>query len=218
MDEAIEEVRRQAEELETIYYMYVVDDEDHLRGLISFRQLLVGQAAAQVDELMERDIVSVNVADDQEEVADKVDRYDLLAIPVVDDEYRLVGIITHDDVIDVIREEATEDAHRMGGVAPIAEDILAGPFRHRVAEAGGVALGAVRGRVVHVHRAGAFRERHRHRRRAEPVRAAVHLDRRQLRLPGGDAHHPGPGAGAGRRRATGGACLATSCSWGWPWG
>jgi magnesium transporter len=128
VDQAIEEVRRQAEEMETIYYLYVVDRDDHLRGLISFRQLLVSKSSALVDELMERDIVSVNVGDDREDVADKVERYNLLAIPVVDDEYRLVGIITHDDVIDLIREEATEDAHRMGGLAPIAEDILQAPF------------------------------------------------------------------------------------------
>jgi magnesium transporter len=117
--QAIDEVRRRAEELETIYYLYVVDEENHLRGLISFRQLLTARPDAKVDELMERDIVTVNAADDREEVADKVERYDLLAIPVVDDEYHLVGIITHDDVIDVVREEAVEDAHRIAGVEPL---------------------------------------------------------------------------------------------------
>ncbi|MBN1589469.1 MAG: magnesium transporter [Pirellulales bacterium] len=117
--EAIDEVRRKAEELETIYYLYVVDEEDHLRGLVSFRQLLTAKPNAKVDELMERDIVSVNATDDREDVADKVERYDLLAIPVVDDEYRLVGIITHDDIIDVVREEAAEDAYRIAAVAPL---------------------------------------------------------------------------------------------------
>ncbi len=117
--EAISEVRRRAEELETIYYLYVADQEDHLRGLISFRQLLTARPDAKVDELMERDIVTVNATDDREDVADKVERYDLLAIPVVDDEYHLVGIITHDDVIDVVREEAAEDAYRIAGVEPL---------------------------------------------------------------------------------------------------
>jgi magnesium transporter len=126
--EAIDEVRRKAEELETIYYLYVVDRGDHLRGLVSFRQLLTARPDAKVGELMERDIVAANAADRREEAAEKVQRYDLLAIPVVDDEYRLVGIITHDDVIDVFREEATEDAHRMGGLAPITEDILHAHF------------------------------------------------------------------------------------------
>jgi magnesium transporter len=118
-EEAISIIRRKAEELETIYYLYVVDEEDHLRGLISFRELLTAKPAANVDELMERDIVTVNATDDREEVADKVERYDLVAIPVVDDEYRLVGIITHDDVIDVVREEAAEDAYRIAAVEPL---------------------------------------------------------------------------------------------------
>jgi len=124
VQEAINEVRRKAEELETIYYLYVVDQEDHLRGLISFRQLLTAKPNTKVDELMERDIVTVNVTDDREDVADKVERYDLLAIPVVDDEYRLVGIITHDDIIDVVREEAVEDAYRSAAVAPLTTGYL----------------------------------------------------------------------------------------------
>ncbi|MBN2477253.1 MAG: magnesium transporter [Pirellulales bacterium] len=119
--QAVKEVGQQAGELETIYYLYVVDEEDHLRGLLSFRQLVtaMGKPDTPIGELMERDLVTVNVAEDQEEVADKVARYNLLAIPVVDDEHRMLGIITHDDVIDVVREEATEDAHRIAAVAPL---------------------------------------------------------------------------------------------------
>ncbi|HBO46217.1 MAG TPA: magnesium transporter [Planctomycetaceae bacterium] len=124
VQEAINEVRRKAEELETIYYLYVVDQEDHLRGLVSFRQLLTAKPNARVDELMERDIVSVNATDDREAVAEKVERYDLLAIPVVDNEYCLVGIITHDDVIDVVRAEAAEDAYRSAAVAPLTTGYL----------------------------------------------------------------------------------------------
>ena len=118
---AQEQIAAQAEELETIYYLYVVDDEDHLRGLLSFRQLVsaMGKPDMLVGELMERDLVTVNVADDQEDVASKVAHYNLLAIPVVDDEHHMLGIITHDDVIDVVREEATEDAHRIAAVAPL---------------------------------------------------------------------------------------------------
>ena len=124
VDEVKDVIQQQAEDLETIYYLYVVDREDHLRGLISFRQVVMGQPGTTVGELMERDIVTVNMLDDQEAVADKVARYDLLAIPVVDDEHRLVGIITHDDIIDVMREEATEDAHMIGGVAPLEQGYL----------------------------------------------------------------------------------------------
>ncbi len=120
-DRAVQEIGRQAEELETIYYLYVVDEEDHLRGLVSFRKLVsaMGRPDTRVGELMERDLLTVNVADDQEEVARKVAHYDLLAIPVVDDEHHMLGIITHDDVIDVVREEATEDAHRIAAVDPL---------------------------------------------------------------------------------------------------
>ena len=119
--QSLEEIGHQAEELETIYYLYIVDEADHLRGLISARKLLsaMGKPDLPIGELMERDLVTVNVMDDQEDVALKVARFDLLAIPVVDDEHHLLGIITHDDVIDVVREEATEDAHRIAAVAPL---------------------------------------------------------------------------------------------------
>ncbi len=124
--QAQKRIAEQAEELETIYYLYVVDEEDHLRGLLSFRQLVsaMGKPDTQIGDLMERDLVTVNVADDQEEVAEKVARYDLLAIPVVDDEHHMLGIITHDDIIDVMREEAVEDAYRSAAVAPLDEGYL----------------------------------------------------------------------------------------------
>lgn len=123
---ALEELGRQAEELETIYYIYVVDETDHLRGLVSARQLVsaIGKPELQLGELMETELVTCDVLEDQEEVANKVARYDLLAIPVLDVENRMLGIITHDDVIDVMREEATEDAHRIAAVAPLEESYL----------------------------------------------------------------------------------------------
>ena len=123
---ALQEISRQAEELETIYYLYVVDEEDHLRGLVSFRQLVsaTGKPDTLIGDFMERDLITVNVSDDQEEVARQVARYDLLAIPVVDDAYHMLGIITHDDVLDVMVEEATEDAHLIGAVAPLEEGYL----------------------------------------------------------------------------------------------
>jgi len=124
--EALTEITHQAEELETIYYIFVVDDENHLRGIVSARQLLASLARPEtkLGEMMERHVVSVNVMDDQEAVAHKVAKYDLLAIPVVDDAQHMLGIITHDDVIDVVREEATEDAHRAGAVDPLEQSYL----------------------------------------------------------------------------------------------
>lgn len=124
--QALEVIGQQAEELETIYYLYVVDEEDHLRGVVSTRQLVwaMGRPDTFIGSLMERDLVTVNVADDQEEVAHKVARYNLAAIPVVDEEHHMLGIITHDDVIDVLHQEATEDAHRIAAVAPLEEGYL----------------------------------------------------------------------------------------------
>jgi magnesium transporter len=128
--EALEALSRIAENLETIYYIYIVDDENHLRGAISARQLVthLGKPNMPIRDLMERNLVTVEATDDQEAVAKKVADYDFLAVPVVDNEQHLVGIITHDDVIDVVREEATEDALRMAAVAPMVENYLELPF------------------------------------------------------------------------------------------
>jgi magnesium transporter len=128
--QALDELSRFAENLETIYYIYIVDGENHLRGAVSARQLVthLGKPNMPISELMERDLVTVKATDDQEAVAEKVADYDFLAIPVVDHENRLVGIITHDDVIDVVREEATEDALRMGAVGAMVENYLEVPF------------------------------------------------------------------------------------------
>ncbi len=127
--EALDELGRQAEELETIYYLYVVDETDHLRGVVSARQLVSAMThpETRLGEVMETDVAAANVLDDQEDVAQKVARFDLLAIPVVDDERRMLGIITHDDVIDVMREEATEDAHRIAAVHPLEESYMKTP-------------------------------------------------------------------------------------------
>jgi len=123
---ALAELGRQAEELETLYYLYVVDETDHLRGVVSARQLVsaMTRPETRLAELMESDVAAVHVMDDQEDVADKVARYNFLAIPVVDDERRMLGIVTHDDVIDVMREEAVEDAQRIAGVAPLEESYM----------------------------------------------------------------------------------------------
>ncbi len=118
--EALKELSRQAMELETIYYLFIVDDKNHLRGLVSTRQLVsaMGTPEVKLSELMETDLISADVHEDQELVANKVAKYDLLAIPVVDHEHHMLGIITHDDIIDVVREEAREDAHRIAAVEP----------------------------------------------------------------------------------------------------
>ncbi len=126
VQDALHEIAHQSEELETIYYIYVVDEENHLQGLVSARQLVssMGKPQTIIRDLMERGLVTVKHDDDQEHVAAEVARFDLLAIPVVDDERHMLGIITHDDVIDVVREEAIADAHRIAGVEPLGDDYL----------------------------------------------------------------------------------------------
>tara|TARA_B110000495_G_C23031492_1_gene614481 strand:+ start:1525 stop:2889 length:1365 start_codon:yes stop_codon:yes gene_type:complete len=124
--EALNEIGRQSENYETIYYLYIVDEVDHLRGLVSARQLLTSmkQPETPLHQIMDTNLVTVDVMEDQEDVANQVAKMDLLAIPVVDNQHKLLGIITHDDVIDVVQEEATEDAHRFGAVDPLDESYL----------------------------------------------------------------------------------------------
>ncbi|MFV2067873.1 MAG: magnesium transporter, partial [Pirellulales bacterium] len=127
VNEALDELGRQAADLEIINYLYIVDGEDHLRGVVSARQLVSSLANPELRmaDLMERDVVTVHVTDDQERMAEKVVRFDLLAIPVIDDENHLLGIITHDDVMDVLREEATEDVYRLAAVDPLEAGYMA---------------------------------------------------------------------------------------------
>ncbi len=126
--EAISRLRIQAPNSEMIYYIYVLGDDRHLLGFVSLRDLILARPTTPVSDLMERDVISVRVDEDQEDVAKKMARYDFLAMPVVDTTGRLVGIVTHDDVIDVVVDEATEDVHRMGGLMPMDEDYLEASF------------------------------------------------------------------------------------------
>lgn len=113
--EAIQFLRETAPDAETIYYVYVVDNEEHLVGIISLRQLIIASPATLVSEVMMRNIISVRASQDQEEVARVVTKYGFLAIPVLDDDDHLVGIITVDDILDVIQDEATEDILKYAG-------------------------------------------------------------------------------------------------------
>lgn len=128
--QALDALGHEAEDIETIYYVFIVDAEEHLRGVVSARQLIsaIGRPNMLIDDLMERAVVSVDVTDSQELVAQRVAKYDLHAIPVVDHEHHMLGIITHDDVIDVVAEEATEDAYRMAAIEPMEENYLEAPF------------------------------------------------------------------------------------------
>lgn len=113
--QALEYIRSQANVTETIYYLYVTDAARRLTGILSLRSLVTAQPDQTIGEIMTREVVSLQTDADQEEAARLIQRYDFLAVPVVDTEQRLVGIITVDDVIDIIEAEATEDIYTLGG-------------------------------------------------------------------------------------------------------
>lgn len=119
--ETIEYLRRVGSEAETIYYVYVVDGEGHLSGVLSLRDLLRASPGADVGSLMMRDVITAETLEDQESVANRLTRYNLLAVPVVDEDHVLKGIVTVDDAIDVMREEMGEDFAQLSGV-PFEEE------------------------------------------------------------------------------------------------
>lgn len=121
-ERAINVLREIAPDAETVYYVYVINFINQLVGVISLRELIIASPTALVSDIMRRNVVSVPVEMDQEEVAYIVSKYDFLAVPVVDKSQAIVGIITVDDVIDVIHEEATEDLYRMAGAHGEDED------------------------------------------------------------------------------------------------
>ncbi len=117
VDEAIPYLRQQAQtHLETIYYIYVLDDRKRLLGVLSLRELFAAPAAAVIRDIMRRDVLTVRDDLDQEAVSRVVAQHDLYAIPVVDAENRMKGIVTVDDIVDVVQEEATEDIQKFGGM------------------------------------------------------------------------------------------------------
>ncbi|MBA3315849.1 MAG: magnesium transporter [Planctomycetaceae bacterium] len=127
--EAIDRLRQQAPNSETIYYVYILDADRHLQGLTTLRQLILARPDTKLVDLVNRDVIAVRVDDDQEVVAQQLGRYDFIAIPVIDNQNRLVGIITHDDVLDIIQEEAEEDVLRAGAVEPFEDGYLETPLR-----------------------------------------------------------------------------------------
>ncbi|MFU0799729.1 MAG: magnesium transporter [Xylanivirga thermophila] len=119
--EALEKIRKTAQDKETIYTCYVIDAQRKLEGIVSLRDLVLADPEKKIEDIMETDIIYVKTSDDQEDVAEVFKKYDLLVMPVVDHEDRLVGIITIDDIVDVIEQENTEDFHRMAAMEPSDE-------------------------------------------------------------------------------------------------
>ena len=123
-EEAINKIRELSPEAEMIYYVYIVDRREKLIGVISLRDLIMSNPKAKILEFMEEDVVSVLDTEDQETAARIIADYDFLAIPVIDRKGTLLGIITVDDIIDVLQEEVTEDIHKMVGSSEVYEDKL----------------------------------------------------------------------------------------------
>lgn len=126
--EALERLRQQAPDRETIYYVFVVDEARHLHGVITLREIILARPHALLSTLMRRDVIAVHVTDDQQDAARQIARFDLLALPVLDENERLVGIITHDDVLDIVQEEAAEDAYRQSAIEPLEHSYFSTPL------------------------------------------------------------------------------------------
>jgi magnesium transporter len=122
--EAIQTIREWKPETETVYYLFVVDHQRRLCGVVNLRQLVVTDPTTPIAEIMDPEVISVQVETDQEECAQLMSRYDLLALPVVDAEGVLLGLVTIDDVVDVLEDEATEDFQRLGGAQPLHRPYL----------------------------------------------------------------------------------------------
>jgi magnesium transporter len=125
---ALERLRLQSPNKETIYYIYITDDSRHLLGMISLRDLIMSKPNARLDTLMQGNVISVRHDMEVEAVAAIISKYDFLALPVVDGEDRLLGIITVDDVIDIIEAESTEDFQRISAVVPFDEQYFKRPL------------------------------------------------------------------------------------------
>lgn len=116
VEDALTYLRQHSEHLEMVYYLYVIDEQQHLKGVVSLRELVVAEPTTRIADLKDQDVIKVRVNTDQEEVARVIAKYDLLGVPVVDEEDHLVGLVTVDDVIDVIHEEQAEDLSDIVGV------------------------------------------------------------------------------------------------------
>jgi magnesium transporter len=153
---ALDRLRREAPDKETIYYSYVIDGQRHLQGQVSLKDLILARPEAKVSDVMRTDVIAARVSDDQEAAARSIQNYDLIALPVLDADGALVGIITHDDAADVVVQEQTEDVEKLMGISGEHESYAymktspVGHFRNRVGWILGLAaLGLVSGYIVH---------------------------------------------------------------------
>lgn len=124
VSQAIAKIRNTVEDMENVYTCYVISEDRKLEGVISLKELITNEDDTVVKNIMNRNFVSVHTNDDQEHVAEIIKKYNLIVLPVTDIENRLLGIITIDDIMDVVEQEATEDFHKMAGISPVEESYL----------------------------------------------------------------------------------------------
>ena len=210
--EALERIRHEAPDRETIYYCYVVDHKRRLIGFVSLKRLILSRRSAVIEDIMQRDVIFARVDEDQEAVARQIDKYDLIAIPVVDASDMLVGIITHDDAMDILRQEQTEDILAFGGVSRDAEaneeTYWQGPDRRGRPPPDRLAAPAVPRRHDHQVRLALLQGGPARASRPDRLHPAPDRHRRQRRQPDRRHDHPRPGA----RRDPGLADVPRVCS------
>ena len=124
VSQAISKIRNTVEDMENVYTCYVIDEVRKLEGVISLKELITSEDDVPIQSIMNKNVISVHANDDQEKVAEIIKKYNLIVLPVTDDENRLLGIITIDDIMDVVEQEATEDFHKMVGISPVEESYL----------------------------------------------------------------------------------------------
>lgn len=124
VEEAISHIKKNGVDKETIDTCYIIDKDRKLQGVLSIRQLILNDDYTQIEDIMKSNVIYCNTLEDQEDVADKFKKYDFTAMPVVDNEKRLVGIITIDDIVDIIEQENTEDIQKMAAMEPSEEEYL----------------------------------------------------------------------------------------------
>jgi magnesium transporter len=128
-EQALNRLRLQAPNKETVYYVYVVDQDRKLTGFVTLKDILLARPNENIENIMEEDVISVSIDVNVEEVADKISHYDFLAIPVIDIGKRLVGIVTVDDILDVVEEEATEDIYHLAAAGKPLDYLNTGIFK-----------------------------------------------------------------------------------------
>ena len=124
VEEAFAYIRKHGIDKETIYTCYVMDSKRHLEGVVTVKDLLMNPYDAKIEDIMDTNVIKAVTTEDKEEIADLFNKYDLLSLPVVDHENRLVGIVTIDDAVDVMEEEATEDIEKMAAMLPSEKPYL----------------------------------------------------------------------------------------------